>query len=64
MTDDEKKKRGPKPVHGDRIMLRLPPALLQRVDRVAGEKLRSDFIREAIDRELTRRERTAAKPKP
>lgn len=41
--------------------LRLPEDLLRRVEAVAGKNRGADFVREAIERELERRERAAKK---
>ena len=36
--------------------VRLPADMVQRIDAIAGPNKRGEFIREAIDRELDRRE--------
>jgi predicted transcriptional regulator len=38
--------------------VRLPDDVMARIDAVAGANRRAEFIREAVDRELKRRERT------
>lgn len=37
--------------------LRLPAALLERIDALMGPNRRAQFIRDAVERELERRER-------
>ncbi len=39
--------------------IRLTATVAERIDAIAGPNKRSDFIREAIERELRRREREA-----
>lgn len=41
--------------------VRLSADVAQRIDELAGENKRSDFIREAVDREIKRRSRA---PRP
>ena len=36
--------------------VRLPPELMERIDALCGPGRRADFIREAVEAELTRRE--------
>lgn len=38
------------------VLIRLPADIKDRIDAVAGENRRGQFIREAIDKELKRRE--------
>ncbi len=38
-------------------VIRLPPELLTRIDALAGPGKRADFIRKAVEAELTRREK-------
>ena len=40
-------------------VIRLPKELLERIKALVGEKGMAAFIREAVERELTRRERKA-----
>ena len=40
-------------------LVRLPEEVAERIDAIAGKGKRAEFIREAIDRELRRRERLA-----
>lgn len=39
-----------------RIEVRLPVSICERIDAVAGTYQRAEFIREAVERELARRE--------
>jgi predicted DNA-binding protein len=41
--------------------IRLPEDLFQRIEAVAGQNRMAEFTREAIERELERRERAAKK---
>lgn len=58
------RKVGRKQINHEQIPARLPEGTLARMDAVldaeANEK-RSDFIREAVERELKRRERAQSK---
>ncbi|WP_375274486.1 YlcI/YnfO family protein [Methylorubrum thiocyanatum] len=38
-------------------LVRLPEGVPERIDAVAGKNRRAEFIREAVERELKRRER-------
>lgn len=42
-------------------LVRLGDGVAARIDAIVGPKHRAEFIREAIDRELRRREREAAR---
>lgn len=42
-------------------VVRLPEGMAERIDALVGNRMRAEFIREAIDAELRRRERRAAK---
>jgi metal-responsive CopG/Arc/MetJ family transcriptional regulator len=48
-----------RPPIGDyvRFLVQLPPDMVARIKAVAGTHKRSEFIREAVSRELARRER-------
>jgi metal-responsive CopG/Arc/MetJ family transcriptional regulator len=51
---------GRKKINAEQIPARLPAGTLARMDAVLGEReKRSDLIREAVERELKRRERRA-----
>lgn len=39
------------------VVVRLPEGIAERIDAVAGKNRRGEFIREAVERELRRRER-------
>ena len=41
------------------MMVRLPKGTPERIDAVAGKNRRAEFIREAVERELKRREKVA-----
>lgn len=43
------------------MLVRLPDGVAKRIDAIAGEHKRADFIREAIERELKRREKGASR---
>lgn len=47
-------------IHTKATLVRLPQDVSDRIDDLAGPNRRAEFIRDAIDRELKRRER--AKP--
>jgi len=38
------------------MLVRLPDGLAERIDAIAGKNRRAEFIREAIEREVKRRE--------
>lgn len=49
----------------ENMLARFPAGTFARIKAViVAPEDRADFVREAVDRELKRRERTAAKPKP
>ena len=39
------------------MLVRLPEGMAERIDAIAGAGRRAEFIREALERELARRER-------
>ena len=41
--------------------VRLPKAVLERIDALRGPNRRAEFIREAVERELKRHERSGGK---
>lgn len=51
--------RGRKSLEGRRTTVTLPDVIYGRIDAVAGPNRRGVFIRQAIERELARREREA-----
>lgn len=52
---------GRPPMNVKPMVVRLPEGMAERIDAVAGENRRAEFIREAVEKELKRRE---AKAKP
>lgn len=49
-------------INGEQMPARFAAGTLDRMDAVLGDKeKRSDFLREAVERELSRRERKAGK---
>lgn len=46
------------------MMVRLENGVASRIDLVAGRRRRSEFIREAVERELKRRERLSKSAPP
>lgn len=44
------------------MLVRLPDGLAGRIDAIAGKNQRAAFIREAVEREVERREEASAKP--
>lgn len=38
-------------------VVRLPEGMAERIDAIAGENRRAEFIREAVEKELRRREK-------
>lgn len=53
---------GRPPMNVKPMLVRLPAGMAERIDAVAGENRRAEFIREAVERELKRRERQKDKP--
>lgn len=45
-------------------LVRLPEGIPERIDAVAGPNKRAEFIRDAVERELKRRENAAKDEKP
>lgn len=54
---------GRPPMNVKPMLVRLPAGMAERIDAVAGENRRAEFIREAVERELKRREK-AVTPRP
>jgi predicted DNA-binding protein len=50
-----------RPPIGKFTAVRLPPEMLERIDALAPAGRRAEFIREAVERELERRERIEAR---
>ena len=58
---DNPKPMGRPPLHVKPMLVRLPEGLAERIDALIGKKKRAEFIREAVERELERREKEAKK---
>lgn len=56
-----KPRMGRPPMNVKPMLVRLPEGVAERIDEIAGANRRAEFIREAIEREIKRRERL---PKP
>jgi predicted DNA-binding protein len=50
---------GRPPMNVKAILVRLPDGIAERIDALAGKNRRAEFIREAVEREIKRRERMA-----
>ncbi|WP_395451202.1 YlcI/YnfO family protein [Aminobacter sp. UC22_36] len=48
---------GRPPLNVKPILVRLPDDVPERIDAIVGKNKRAEFIREAVERELKRRER-------
>ncbi|MDO9416982.1 hypothetical protein [Pararhizobium sp.] len=44
------------------VLVRLPDDVPGRIDALVGKQKRAEFIREAVEAELVRREKAAKKP--
>ena len=55
---------GRPPLNVKPIVIRLSVETIARIDTVAGKHRRSQFLREAAEAELSRREASHGKPKP
>ena len=68
MTDlpisDTAGQMGRPPLNVKPTVVRLTPEALDRIERVAGPGKRSEFVREAVDNELDRREAAGPVSKP
>lgn len=51
---------GRPPLNVKPMLVRLPEGMAERIDAVAGENRRAEFIREAVEKELKRRERASS----
>lgn len=51
-------------LHVKPTVIRLTDAMAKKIDELAGKNRRSEFIREAVEREIERRESAAAQHKP
>lgn len=54
---DSPRRMGRPPLGIISTTIRLPKALLERIDALRGPNRRAEFIREAVERELERQER-------
>lgn len=61
---DKPSRMGRPPLNVKATMVRLPDGMAEKIDELAGKNRRAEFIREAIEHHIKRRERTAANPKP
>lgn len=52
---------GRPPMQVKPMVVRLPEGTPERIDAVAGKNRRAEFIREAVERELKRREKGAGR---
>lgn len=61
MTDfpisDTSRRMGRPPLNVKPMLVRLPDGLAERIDAIAGKNRRAEFIREALENEIKRRER-------
>jgi hypothetical protein len=56
---------GRKRINEEQMPARFPLGTIERIDRVLSEKeKRADFVRDAVARELARREKAVKKPDP
>lgn len=56
-----RKRMGRPPLKVKPMLVRLPEGVAERIDAIAGENRRAEFIREAVEKELRRREREKAR---
>lgn len=52
-----KPRMGRPPMNVKPMLVRLPEGTAEKIDAIAGPNRRAEFIREAIEREIKRRER-------
>ena len=55
---------GRPPLQVRKTTVRLPEAVFERINRLAGERRMAEFIRDAVVSELERREAATANEKP
>lgn len=53
---------GRPPLNVRPILVRLPAGIPERIDRLVGHNRRAEFIRQAVERELARRENAGDTP--
>lgn len=58
---DTPRRMGRPTLHVKPTMVRLPDGVAERIDNVAGKNRRAEFIRDAVERELKKRERSTNK---
>lgn len=65
VVSDIPRRMGRKKQWSEDMQARFAAGTFDRIaDVLIGEEDRTDFVRDAVEREIKRRERTAAKPKP
>lgn len=57
VISDIRRPMGRPPMNVKPILVRLPEGIPERIDALAGKNRRAEFIREAVEREIKRRER-------
>lgn len=57
VSQDKPPRMGRPPLHLTRVPVRLSPEALARIDALVGTYGRAGFIREAVEREIERREK-------
>lgn len=55
---------GRPPMNVKPMLVRLPDGIAERIDAIAGKNRRAEFIREAVEAELARREKPKKKRAP
>lgn len=56
---DSRARMGRPPMNVTPILVRLPNDVPERIDALVGKNRRAEFVREAVERELVRREKQA-----
>lgn len=59
---DTPRRMGRPPLNVTPVLVRLPDDVPGRIDALVGKQKRAEFIREAVEAELVRREKAAKKP--
>lgn len=54
---DRQPRMGRPPMNVKPMLVRLPEGMAERIDAVAGENKRAEFIRDAVEKELKRQEK-------
>lgn len=47
---------GRPPLNVQPVLVRLPKGMVERIEAIAGKQKRAEFIRDAVEKELRRRE--------